>query len=102
MSGHSDSMAALAPVGIDLFARPAPADADRSGARAIPRPTLEAIYEAHFDFVWRSVRRLTESGRWPSNFASCGFGSNMSICDGPPAMNRKMTFLAFAASRGPS
>ena len=35
--------------------------------------------------VTRSVRRSTESGRWPWYFSSAGLGSNMSSCEGPPA-----------------
>ena len=35
-------------------------------------------------------------------FRSAGFGSNMSTWDGPPAINRVMTCLAFGAMRGPA
>jgi hypothetical protein len=52
--------------------------------------------------VCRSVRRSTELGRWPSYLARIGLGSNISSCDGPPAMNRKMTFLAFTGRCGPA
>ena len=31
---------------------------------------------------------------WPCSRSSRGLGSNVSTCDGPPSMNRKMTFLA--------
>jgi len=35
------------------------------------------------------------NGRFlPSFFASCGLWSNVSTCDGPPCMNRKMMRLA--------
>jgi hypothetical protein len=33
---------------------------------------------------------------WPVRFVSSGLGSNVSICDGPPRMQRKMTRFAFA------
>jgi RNA polymerase sigma-70 factor (ECF subfamily) len=38
--------------------RAEPASVDESGARAIPTPSFEAVYDEHFDFVWRSVKRL--------------------------------------------
>src|SRR5438876_5864544 len=44
------------------------------------------------------------SGCFPSNFSSSGFGSNVSTCDGPPFMKRKITRLARGAkcATGPS
>ena len=46
-------------------------------------------------------RSLIESGSGlPSSFVSCGFGSKVSICDGPPFMNRWMTRLIFAGKCG--
>src|SRR3954466_1637156 len=50
--------------------------------------------------VVRSVRRLADSGRWPAYFSSAGFGSNRSICDGPPGMKRTMLCRALAANCG--
>ena len=47
--------------------------------------------------VFRSVRRLVEGRGLPWYLSSIGLGSNVSTCDGPPFMNRKMTLLA----RGP-
>ena len=44
----------------DARARPRPADgggAPAASAPALP-PRFEAVYEAHFDFVWRVARRL--------------------------------------------
>src|SRR5262249_47418491 len=32
----------------------------------------------------------------PWSFCSSGLGSNVSTCDGPPPMNRKMTLFAYA------
>src|SRR5699024_4968004 len=44
---------------------------------------------------------LTESGgRSPWCFERAGLGSNVSTCDGPPFMNRKMTLLALGAKWG--
>src|SRR5882757_9292394 len=37
------------------------------------------------------------SGCFPSNLSSPGLGSNVSTCEGPPFMNRKMTRLARGA-----
>src|SRR5262245_12492339 len=34
---------------------------------------------------------------WPLSFCRRGLGSKVSICDGPPSMNRMITDLAFAA-----
>ena len=39
-------------------------------------------------------------GRWPAYLASIGLGSNVSTCDGPPFMNRKMTRFARAGKCG--
>src|SRR5262245_6698044 len=36
----------------------------------------------------------------PSSRSSRGLGSNVSTCDGPPSMNRKMTLRAFAGKCG--
>ena len=36
----------------------------------------------------------------PCSRSSLGLGSNVSICDGPPSMNRKMTLVALAAKCG--
>src|SRR6185369_16282663 len=37
---------------------------------------------------------------WPLSFCSRGLGSKVSICDGPPSMNRKMTDFALGAKCG--
>src|SRR5260221_517399 len=37
---------------------------------------------------------------WPCSLASRGLGSKVSSWDGPPSMNRKMTFLALAGKCG--
>src|ERR1043165_2676431 len=43
--------------------------------------------------VMRPLVKLGGSG-WPAFFFNASLGSNVSRCDGPPSMNRKMTFLA--------
>lgn len=53
MSGHTGDMGAAA--ALDSGA----VDPSKSGAHARPSaPRLEEIYDAHFDFVWRSARRM--------------------------------------------
>ncbi len=49
---------------------------------------------------WASCCPLVnDSGNaWPSSRSSSGLGSNDSNCDGPPAMHRWMTRLAFAGT----
>src|ERR1051326_1716719 len=37
---------------------------------------------------------------WPFNLASVGLGSNVSRCEGPPCMNRKMMFFAVGGKCG--
>src|SRR5580700_4865254 len=37
---------------------------------------------------------------WPLSLISRGLGSKVSICDGPPSMNRKITDFAFGAKCG--
>src|ERR1700722_7394135 len=37
---------------------------------------------------------------WPFSWFSAGFGSNVSRCDGPPCMNRKITLFAVAGKCG--
>src|SRR5260370_35267420 len=37
---------------------------------------------------------------WPLSFCSRGLGSKVSICDGPPSINRKITDFAFGAKCG--
>src|SRR5260370_30230536 len=39
---------------------------------------------------------------WPLSLSSRGLGSKVSIWDGPPSMNRKITDLAFGAKCGAS
>ena len=40
---------------------------------------------------------VTEAGgSWPAYRSRAGLGSNVSTCDGPPFMNKKMTRLARA------
>ena len=48
----------------------------------------------------RSPLMISSGIFWPSWALSFGFGSKRSTCDGPPAMNRKMMFLAFGAKCG--
>ena len=36
----------------------------------------------------------------PANFSNSGFGSNVSTCDGPPFIMRKMQLFAFAGKCG--
>ena len=44
---------------------------------------------------WRTGRAASAKGSGlPSSRSSSGLGSNVSTCDGPPFMNRKMTRLA--------
>jgi RNA polymerase sigma-70 factor (ECF subfamily) len=35
-----------------------PGDSPQSGAAAVPPPTFDALYETHFDFVFRTIHRL--------------------------------------------
>ena len=49
--------------------------------------------------VRRSVLSVIGIGL-PANFASAGFGSNVSTCDAPPFMNRCTTRFALAGSGG--
>src|SRR5207244_7097695 len=37
---------------------------------------------------------------WPCSFASRGFGSNVSTCEGPPSMNKKITLVALGWNCG--
>ena len=48
----------------------------------------------------RPVHEPTPAGAWPSYLSRAGLGSNVSTCDGPPFMNRKMTRLARAGKSG--
>ncbi len=48
----------------------------------------------------RSPGRPTAGGAWPAYRSRAGLGSNVSTCDGPPFMNRKMTRLARAGKCG--
>ena len=50
--------------------------------------------------VLRSVRRVGPGSGLPWYFVSIGLGSNVSMCDGPPFMNRWTTCLASAAKCG--
>lgn len=54
MSGHTRSMGAAAKLGRRDVHEPSEAE-PRAPTSA---PSLEAIYEAQFDFVWRSARRM--------------------------------------------
>lgn len=56
MSGHSDTMPALAT--LDLDVRPHAHDGEGASDRAAARAAFNEVYDAHFDFVWRSARRL--------------------------------------------
>ena len=47
-----------------------------------------------------SLGREVEGIALPAYFCREGLGSNVSTCDGPPFMNRKMTLLALAAIGG--
>src|SRR5262249_34540502 len=46
------------------------------------------------------VTRNASGGRSPSCFVSIGLGANVSTCDGPPFMNRKITRFARGAKGG--
>src|SRR6185436_14787423 len=50
--------------------------------------------------VLRSVRRYSPGSGLPAYFASIGFGSNVSTCDGPPFRKMWMTRFAFAGIGG--
>src|SRR5205807_734113 len=63
-----------------------PHRSNRSGDGMNPVPLL---------FLYKSP-----VGCCPSYFASAGFGSNVSTCDGPPFMNRKITRFARGANCG--
>ncbi len=55
MAGHEEVMGAVAAVGL---AEGPGSGAHRVGASARELPPLEELYDAHFDFVWRSARRM--------------------------------------------
>ena len=48
----------------------------------------------------RSPLTISAGISWPSYLRSAGLLSNRSSCDGAPAMNRKITCLAFGAIWG--
>ena len=49
----------------------------------------------------RSVRMVdAERDAGPRTLASIGLGSNMSSCEGPPVMKRKMTCFALGGRSG--
>ncbi len=64
--GHSTGMASLAMPALGVFGAssgerrsdPPELHGEVSGARPMPRPSFGSVYDAYFDFVWRSVRRL--------------------------------------------
>src|SRR5262245_7615335 len=71
-------------------------------------PDLPCFWNVRLDasslFLSTPRRVLTgpnDSGNFcPCSLVSPGFGSNVSTCDGPPDMNRKMTFLALPLKCG--
>src|SRR5882757_2776022 len=53
-----------------------------------------------FPVFVRSNFGFSKGRGFPLSFASRGFGSNKSTCDGPPDMNRKIIRFAFAGYGG--
>ena len=66
--------------------------ADLDAALAV---LLEANGEPRAAPVLRSVRRVGPGSGLPWYFVSIGLGSKVSMCEGPPFMNRWTTCLAF-------
>jgi hypothetical protein len=50
--------------------------------------------------VPRLFLKSSPVGCWPAYFSSAGLGSNVSTCEGPPFMKRKITRLALGAKCG--
>ena len=94
----------------DVIDAPSPGSA--SGPRHLDAPLLPCFASTcggSARITSRTARELAlgAAGRFGQRlavptFRAPGFGSNRSICDGPPTMNKKMTRLAFGSKCGAS
>lgn len=58
MAGQCSTVGALS---VERLAVTAPAGPDRGVARGVEAPTVAEVYREHFDFVWRTARRMRVS-----------------------------------------